>query len=71
MVILAALMFIRMRAEVMDSLGPHAGGTAIIIGLALALVSILANPWSSPSTPSMARPKPTGLTRSATPCTRR
>ena len=43
MVILAALMFIRMRAEVMDSLGPHAGGTAIIIGLALALVSILAN----------------------------
>ena len=43
MMILAALMFIRMRAEVLDTLGPHAGGTAIIIGLALALVSILAN----------------------------
>lgn len=43
MMILAALMFIRMRAEVIDTLGPHAGGTAIIIGLALALVSILAN----------------------------
>ena len=43
MVILAALMFIRMRAEVINALGPHAGGTAIIIGLALALVSILAN----------------------------
>ena len=43
MVILAALMFIRMRAEVIDTLGPHASSTAIIIGLALALVSILAN----------------------------
>ena len=43
MVILAALMFVRMRAEVLDALGPHASGTAIIIRLALALVSILAN----------------------------
>jgi hypothetical protein len=43
MMILAALMFIRMRAEVLDTLGTHADGTAIIIGLALALVSILAN----------------------------
>ena len=43
MAVLAALMFIRMRAEVIDALGPHAGGTAIIIGLTLAMVSILAN----------------------------
>jgi hypothetical protein len=43
MMILAALMFIRMRSEVLDTLGTHADGTAIIIGLALALVSILAN----------------------------
>ena len=43
MIVLAALMFIRMRAEVLDALGPNAGGTAIIISLALALVSILAN----------------------------
>ena len=43
MIILAALMFIRMRAEVLNALGPDAGGTAIIISLALALVSILAN----------------------------
>ena len=43
MVILAALMFVRMRAEVLDTLGPNSGGTAIIIGLALAVVSILAN----------------------------
>ena len=43
MIILAALMFSRMRAEVLNALGPHAASTAIIIGLALALVSILAN----------------------------
>jgi hypothetical protein len=43
MIILAALMFIRMRAEVLNALGPDAGSTAIIISLALALVSILAN----------------------------
>jgi hypothetical protein len=43
MVILAALMFIRMRAEVLNALGPQADSTALIIGLALALVSVLAN----------------------------
>jgi hypothetical protein len=43
MIILAVLMFIRMRAEVLNALGPDARGTAIIIALALALVSILAN----------------------------
>ena len=43
MIVLAALMFIRMRAEVLDTLGPASGGTAIIISAALALVSILAN----------------------------
>jgi hypothetical protein len=43
MIILAALMFTRMRAEVLNALGPHAASTATIIGLALALVSILAN----------------------------
>ena len=43
MIILAALMFIRMRAEVLNALGPDAGGTAIVISAALALVSILAN----------------------------
>ena len=43
MIVLAALMFIRMGAEVLNALGPNAGGTAIVISLALALVSILAN----------------------------
>jgi hypothetical protein len=43
MAILAALMFTRMHAEVIDALGPGAGGTAIIIGLTLAVISILAN----------------------------
>ena len=43
MIILAALMLTRMRAEVLTALGPHADSTATIIGLALALVSILAN----------------------------
>jgi hypothetical protein len=43
MIVLAALMFIRMRAEVLDTLGPASGGTAIIVSAALALVSILAN----------------------------
>ncbi len=43
LMILAALMFIRMRAEVLNALGPDADGTAIIIGLAVALISILAN----------------------------
>jgi outer membrane protein OmpA-like peptidoglycan-associated protein len=43
MIILAALIFIRMRAEMLNALGPHADSTAVIISLALALVSILAN----------------------------
>ena len=43
MTVLAALMFTRMHAEVIDALGPHADGTAIIIGLTLAMISILAN----------------------------
>jgi hypothetical protein len=43
MVILAALMYLRMRAEVINVLGHRAGFNAIIIGLTLALVSILAN----------------------------
>jgi hypothetical protein len=42
-IVLAALMFIRMRAEVLSTLGPASGGTAIIISSALAMVSILAN----------------------------
>ena len=37
MAVLAALMFTRMHAEVIDALGPGAGGTAIIIGLTLAV----------------------------------
>ncbi len=40
--VLAPLMFIRMRTEVLDDLGPQAQGTAIVVGLALAVVSILA-----------------------------
>jgi hypothetical protein len=43
MAVLAALMFTRMHAEVIEALGPGAGGTAIIIGLTLAVISILAN----------------------------
>jgi hypothetical protein len=43
MVILAALMFLRMRTEVTQTLGAHSGTTATILGLTLALVSILAN----------------------------
>ena len=43
MAVLATLMFFRMRAEVIDALGPGSGGTALIIGLTLAMVSILAN----------------------------
>lgn len=41
--VLAALMYFRMHAEVIDALGPQAGATAIIIGLTLATVSVLAN----------------------------
>jgi hypothetical protein len=43
MAVLAALMFARMHAEVIDALGPGADGTAIIIGLTLAVISVLAN----------------------------
>jgi hypothetical protein len=43
MTVLGALMFTRMHAEVIDALGPGAGGTAIIIGLTLAVISVLAN----------------------------
>jgi hypothetical protein len=43
MIVLAVMMYLRMRAEVIDALGHRAGFTAIIIGLTLALVSILAN----------------------------
>jgi hypothetical protein len=42
-VVLAALMFLRMRAEVITTLGPHAGFTAIIVGVTLAAAGILAN----------------------------
>jgi hypothetical protein len=40
---LAVLMFIRMRAEVLYALGPSAWTTALVIALALAVVSMLAN----------------------------
>jgi hypothetical protein len=43
LVILAALMFLRMRTEVSQALGPHSGATATIIGLTVAVVSVLAN----------------------------
>lgn len=43
MVILAALMFVRMHTEVSQTLGAHSGPTALILGLTLALVSVLAN----------------------------
>ena len=42
-VILAALMFTRMRTEVLYALGPSVGGTAIVIALTLAVVSAAAN----------------------------
>lgn len=40
--VLAPLMFIRMRTEVLNDLGSQAQGTAIVVGLTLAVVSILA-----------------------------
>lgn len=40
--VVAPFMFIRMRSEVLDDLGQKAQGTAIIVGLVLALVSVLA-----------------------------
>jgi hypothetical protein len=42
-VMLSALMFIRMRAEVLYALGPGGWTTALVIALALAVVSALAN----------------------------
>ena len=41
--VLSTLMFIRMRAEVLDALGGGAWGTALVIALALAVVSAMAN----------------------------
>ncbi len=41
--VLATLMFIRMRAEVLNALGSTAWATALVIALALAVVSALAN----------------------------
>lgn len=41
--VLSTLMFTRMDAEVMDALGSGADGTAIVIGVTLGVVSILAN----------------------------
>jgi hypothetical protein len=43
LVVLATLMFLRMRTEVSQALGPHSGTTATIIGLTVAVVSVLAN----------------------------
>jgi uncharacterized coiled-coil protein SlyX len=42
-VVLALLMFVRMRSEVLLALGPGSGTTAIVIACALAMVSVLAN----------------------------
>jgi hypothetical protein len=43
MAILAALMFLRMHTEVSQALGVHSGTTATILGVTLAVVSVLAN----------------------------
>ena len=40
--VMAPFMFIRMRSEVLDDLGQKVQGTAIIVGLVLALVTVLA-----------------------------
>jgi hypothetical protein len=40
---IAALMFIRMRTEVLYALGPQATGIALVIGCTLAIVNIVAN----------------------------
>jgi hypothetical protein len=42
-VVLSALMFTRMRTEVLYALGPHAWATALLIAVTLAAVSALAN----------------------------
>ena len=41
--VIATLMFTRMRTEVLYALGPQAGVTALVIALVLAVVSVLAN----------------------------
>jgi hypothetical protein len=41
--VLALLMFVRMRAEVLQALGTDHGGAALVIALTLAMVSVLAN----------------------------
>jgi hypothetical protein len=41
--VLATLMFIRMRTEVLDALGPHGGDTALVLALTLAVIGALAN----------------------------
>jgi hypothetical protein len=41
--VIAAMMFIRMRSEVLYTLGPHAWATALVIALALAVPGALAN----------------------------
>jgi hypothetical protein len=41
--VLAALMFLRIRSEVIDALGPQAGATASVVPLAVAVVSAVAN----------------------------
>jgi hypothetical protein len=41
--VIAALMFVRMRAEVLDALGPAGWVTAVLIAVVLAVVSALAN----------------------------
>jgi len=43
MAVIAALMFIRMRTEVLYALGPQGWVTALVIALVLAVVSVLAN----------------------------
>ena len=43
MAVIAALMFIRMRTEVLYALGPQGWVTALVIALVLAVVSLLAN----------------------------
>jgi uncharacterized membrane protein (DUF485 family) len=41
--VVALLMFLRMRAEVLDALGGSAGITALVIAIAVAVVSVVAN----------------------------
>src|SRR5260370_19649547 len=41
--VVAALMFLRIHSEVIDALGPQAGVTALVIPLAVAVLSAVAN----------------------------